>query len=419
MTLQRWRTALWMVLLLFLCFVIWRARSALLPFAVGAIFAYVLTPVVDFMVPLLPRRAFTTFARTPQKLELYRRGVAVLLVYAVIAGGLTGTGIAVAPLAADQVVEFVDNLPAIVEDARAQTTEWLAEYHERVPVDVQKRVDRYAGDATAALSDWINETVQSSLGLLGSTLGLLFGLLIVPIWLFYALRDRYNVERNFMNAVPERFRDDVRHVMVMGDRILLRYVRGQLLLGLIVGVAVGVGLTLMDVPLALALGVFAGVTEMIPIIGPWIGSIPGVILVAGTDPDKLLWVTVFYFVVQQLENQILVPRVQGRAVALHPAIIILLLIVGGAAFGFWGLLAIVPLAGIARDLFWYMDRRLSGASPAEAFAPTQAARMQNRSPTLARRAASALRRRLARPARGARHTATRGTTDPGDGEGAA
>src|SRR5690606_4094177 len=131
--------------------------------------------------------------------------------------------------------------------------------------------------------------------------------------------DRHFVERNFMRAVPDSAKDDVRNVGRIADYLLGRYIRAQLLLGVIVGVAIGISMTLLGVQFSIGLGVWAGVTELIPILGPWLGAAAGLIVVLATDPQLVLWVALVYFVVQQLENNLLVPRIQGDAVDLHPA----------------------------------------------------------------------------------------------------
>ena len=366
MTPVRWRVVLWGGMLAPVGYFVWGARTGLIPFAIGALLAYVLTPVVDRAASIVPTRS--------QRVELYTRGVVVLLMYALIGGGLFAVGSVLIPVAADQVVEFVDRLPDTLENARKQGTEWLTQYESRVPREVRERLDSYAVDASAAVADAMADMARGSLGLLTGTIAVLFGFAVVPFWMFYAMRDRHRVGRNFMNAVPEELRDDVRNVLAIGDRLLVRYVRGQLLLGVIVGTAVGVGLTLMDVQLSLALGVIAGVTELVPIIGPWLGAVPGVLIVLGTDPDKLVVVGLLYVAVQQVENFLLVPRVQGHALAIHPAMVLLLLVVGGSTLGFWGLLVIVPLAAMLREVFWYADARLRGVAPDVALARGHGAR---------------------------------------------
>ncbi len=374
---QRWRAVLWTAMLLLVVFVAWRARAALIPFAIGALLAYTLTPVVDVIARGIPPRSFAVLTHSDHQMNVFSRGLSVLVVYLVIGLGLLGGGTVVVPLAVDQTVEFVDDLPELVEDARVRTSDWLTQYRERVPEDVQEQVDGYAADAGEAFADTIAGVARRSVRLLTNTLGIIFGFVVVPIWMFYALRDRHTVADNFMRAVPEAMRGDVTNVLAIGDRLLLRYIRGQVILGVVVGTAVGVGLTLMDVQLSLALGVIAGITELIPIIGPWLGAVPGMLIVATTEPDKLPWVALLYFGVQLVENNFFVPRVQGHAVDLHPAMVILLLVVAGAAFGFVGLIVVVPLTAILRELFWYADRRLTGAAPAEAFAQANIVRVSD------------------------------------------
>ena len=116
-------------------------------------------------------------------------------------------------------------------------------------------------------------------------------------------------------------------------------------------------------------------TELIPILGPWIGALPALLLVAASgDPEKILWVALLFVLVQQLENNLLVPRIQSQAVDLHPAVIILLLVAAGSVFGFIGLLVVVPLTALLREIFWYADSRLRGLEPSEALGESHAAR---------------------------------------------
>ncbi|MEE8337534.1 MAG: AI-2E family transporter [Dehalococcoidia bacterium] len=398
MNAQRWRVVLWFALFALIFFVFARASSALIPFALGALGAFTLTPVVDMIAAAIPARPFQLFTRSQHQVTVFRRGFAVLVVYIVLGLALFGVGAVIVPIAVDQSVEFVEALPELVEDAREQSADWLTQYREQVPVNVQERIDGYAADAAGAFAESIAGVARQSVDVLTNTLGIVFGFLVIPIWMFYALRDRHQAGRNFMNAVPETLRPDVANVLAIGDRLLLRYIRGQLMLGVIVGTAVGIGLTLMDVQLSLALGVFAGITELIPIIGPWIGAIPALLIVAGTDPDMILWVGLLYLAVQQVENNMLVPRIQGQAVDLHPGMVIMLLVVAGAAFGFIGLLAVMPLTAIIRELFWYADRRLKGETPQQAYNEAHVVRVATASRPLLARLFAPRRRAAAEPA---------------------
>lgn len=374
---ESWRKILWATMLLVVLMTAWSARAALIPFAVGALLAYMLTPLVDVVAMLIPSGFFAALGSSRHQVMVLRRSIAVLVVYAAIGSGLFAIGSVIIPIAADQTVEFVNELPSFVEDAREQTANLMTQYRERVPDDVQERIDGHAEEAGLVLADRITSVARGSLDMLTGTIVILFGFLIVPFWMFYALRDRHNVTRNFMNGVPDLFRDDVTNLLAIADQLLLNYIRAQVILGIIVGTTVGIGLTLMDVKFSLALGAIAGITELIPIIGPWLGAVPGLLIVAGSDSSLLPWVALLYLGVQVVENNLLVPRVQGRALDLHPAMVILLLVVAGAAFGVIGLIVIVPLTAILRELFWYTDRRLRGITAKEAFELTNVAQVGN------------------------------------------
>ena len=358
----RLRIGLWAAMLLAVAWVAWQARWALLPFSIGALFAYVLTPIVDRLAGLMPARS--------HQANVLRRGVAVFIVYLAISGAIGGAGILVVPVAIDEITQFIDDLPRLIDDTQAQVNDWLEVYRERVPDDVRDRIDGYA----ARLGDDIGARFSSDEVLwfesLTSWIAVVAGFVVVPIWMFYALRDRHNFERNFAAALPAAVRSDVLNGIRIADRLAGRYLRGQLLLGLLVGVAIFIGLTLLDVDLAIALAVFAGIAELIPIIGPVVGALPALVIVAATEPDKIIWVLLLYVLVQQVENHLLVPRVQGHAVDLHPAVIIMLLAIAGTVFGFVALVIIVPLVALLRELFWYADHRLRGLTPDEAMSRT-------------------------------------------------
>ena len=370
MTRSRVRVALWLLMVGVVLWIAWSARWALFPFAVGGLLAYVLTPAVDQLASL----ASFLPGGTPEK-NVISRGLAVLLVYLVILGVLIGLGLLIAPVAIDQATEFIDSFPDLRQRAQDQINSWLNQYRERVPDNVRERIDTTIADNADRIGVEIASHTTDSFSVLTRTLAVIFGFAIVPFWLFYALRDRHRFEDNFGAAVPAAVRPDVFNGIRIADALVGRYLRGQLILGAVVGVLTYAGLTLIDVELSIALAIFAGITELIPIIGPWIGALPALLMAAASgDPEKILWVALLFVMVQQLENNLLVPRIQSQAVDLHPAVIILLLVAAGAVFGFIGLLVIVPLTALLREIFWYTDSRLGGLTPDEALAESHAAR---------------------------------------------
>jgi predicted PurR-regulated permease PerM len=363
MSALRWRIALWAVAAGAVLWAAFVSRTALAPFGVGAVVGYALLPVVERIAAVIPLRADTV-----------RRGIAVFIVYAVFGGMLVISVSMLAPIVAAQVTNFVQTLPAHLDAANQSLSQMLQEYRARLPEGTRIRIDGYVQNAADSAAGAASAYARRSFDVVTGTLSILLGYLVVPFWLFYMLRDRLTLQRGFLRAAPTPFREDVRYIFVMIDHVIGRYIRAQLLLGLVVGSAVGISLSVLGVPLAAGLGVWAGFTELIPIIGPWIGSVPGLLLVVGTNPQLILPVALVYFLVQQLENQFLVPRIQGQATDISAGMVILLLVVGGAAFGLTGLIVIVPACAILREMFWYIDRRLRGAPAHEAFAESRASR---------------------------------------------
>lgn len=369
MTGARGRVALWLGTLAAVAWMTWQASAALLPFAVGAVIAYALAPLVDRLtsLPVLTRTS-----------DVIRRGIAVAVIYLVLGGAFAWIASVALVVAANQIAEFVNTLPQTVDAAQATGTAWLERYRARVPAEMQAQLESFIDDATAASTAAFGAMASRSLETLTSTIGLIFGFAVTPFFMFYAMRDRGSARAAVLRASPPAAAADVDNLLRIADGLLGRFLKGQLLLGLVVGSAVGIGLALLGVPLSVGLAVIAGLTELVPVVGPWLGAVPGLLVVLATDPGSFAWVALLYLGVQLSENYLLVPRIQGGAVEIHPAMVLVLLVVFGAVMGFWGLVVAVPLAAILRELFWYADARLRGVEPAAAFAATRVGQVMHR-----------------------------------------
>jgi predicted PurR-regulated permease PerM len=137
------------------------------------------------------------------------------------------------------------------------------------------------------------------------------------------------------------------------NRTIGSYIRGQLLLGLVVGTLAALGLFLLGVPFQILLGIVAGLTELVPIIGSWIGGAVAVLVTLATTPEKVIWVILLYLGIQVLENSFLVPRIQGNALNLHPIAVMIVIVVGSHLFGLWGVILGPLLVAAARDVIKY------------------------------------------------------------------
>ena len=141
--------------------------------------------------------------------------------------------------------------------------------------------------------------------------------------------------------------------LAITNGIVGAYVRAQLTLALVVGVVAFIGLFALGVRFSVLLAVIAGVSELIPVVGPLIGAVPGILVTLATSPGDLVWVISLYVGIQLVENAFLVPRIQGQAVNIHPALIMLILVIASEAAGLFGVILAVPVAAVARDVFKY------------------------------------------------------------------
>jgi predicted PurR-regulated permease PerM len=197
-----------------------------------------------------------------------------------------------------------------------------------------------------------------------NTVTFLLGFFLIPFWLFYVLMDQRVGAEALNRMIPSWMRADFWSLAEIIDHDISGYVRGQIVLGLSVGTAAGVGLLILQlfglhVNYILLLAVIAAITELLPVIGPILGAVPAVILGFIDSPTTGLAVLALYVAIQQLENNFLVPRIVGDSVGLHPAILMMLLVVCSQVFGLIGAILSAPMGAIARDVFTYLYGRLS------------------------------------------------------------
>lgn len=188
-------------------------------------------------------------------------------------------------------------------------------------------------------------------------------LVLVPILAFYFLVDAPTLEREWLQFLPSASRQPAAVAGHRLGRILAGYVRGQIILMLVAGVVVGVGLALIGVPYALLLGIVAGLTRAIPIIGPVLGALPIVGLAWVQSAATGLTVLVFFVALQVVESKVIMPRVIGRELNLHAATIIVALLVGNAVFGLMGMFLAPPVAACVKELLDLAQRGFVESPP--------------------------------------------------------
>jgi len=161
-----------------------------------------------------------------------------------------------------------------------------------------------------------------------------------------------------MALIPPGRREEIRGLMDRIGQAVGGFFRGQLLVALFVGVASSIGLWAIGLPFWLLVGMVAGVFNLVPLVGPFIGGgLAVVIALISGQPLKAVWAAVVLLIVQQIDNHLISPNVMGRTVQLHPVVVMLALLVGASFAGLFGMLVIVPLVAVAKIVFLFMWSR--------------------------------------------------------------
>jgi len=322
-----------LVWLLYLVRILWP------PLVLAAAVVYLMSPLVDRL----------------QKWRIHRL-LGSFVSYLLFIGLVVLFGFLVIPVIGDQLAEFADRIPQLVDDIGV----FLVDLGERLGLSVG------AGSAVDTLQEWVadffdQERVQQMLGQVGTFartgLDVLIILALGPVLAFYLLVDLPGFKERSRLLIPDHARLEVVHVVSQVARVVGGFVRGQLLVALIVGVLSSVGLALLGVPFWLLIGLIAGLLNVIPFIGPFAGGfLAAVVSLVFRDASTALWSVVMFTAVQQFDNHVISPNILKSRVQLNPVFILLALLLGGSIGGFFGLLVAVPVAASLRVILGHVWR---------------------------------------------------------------
>ena len=227
-----------------------------------------------------------------------------------------------------------------------------------MPVGAEGVLDNAAQDLFDRARDFVQSLLSGLVGFVSSAFGLgviLFGIVVVAI---YAVLDIRRIKAAYLLAVPHTYRRDAGELWRDFDASLSRYLGGLVVLSLIEGGLSGLALWLIGVPYAVALGAFVAVVSTIPYLGPWIGSIPALVVSLFVSPTALVLTALSFLAIQQLEGNVLTPRIQGQAVRVHPIVVLIVVVAGTQLAGLLGAIFAVPALAVLRVLVDFLRERL-------------------------------------------------------------
>jgi predicted PurR-regulated permease PerM len=324
-------------------YLIWLLAPVLMPFAVAAMLAYLGDPLADRL----------------ERLGLNRNWAATI-VFAVLLVVVVGVLLLLIPLIARQVENLIENLPRYGDWAQNVAWPWLqARLHldphtfdsDRLLAAIKAHIGSIGDVATTVLG----KVSRSGLGVVMW----MTNLVLIPVVAFYLLRDWDRLVATVDRMLPRSIQPTIAHLARESDKILGAFVRGQLLVMLALGVFYGAGLGLVGLSVGLLIGLVAGLLSFVPYLGFIIGFVAAIIaaLVQYGDWTHVLLVCGVFMVGQLLEGYVLVPKLVGDKIGLHPVAVIFAVLAGGYLFGFLGVLLALPAASVIMVLLRYLLER--------------------------------------------------------------
>ncbi|HEV2126099.1 MAG TPA: AI-2E family transporter [Chloroflexota bacterium] len=338
----------------------WHVAARVVFLTFGVLFAIWLLLQLGRVLVLLILALIVSAAMTPVVTRLQRpipffggrswtppRAVIALGLYAVLLAMLVGAGTLFIPPLVSDTRNVIESLPQRMEAIQESLNELSQrspfipspELVESMGLNAGGGVEQFTSLLGGALGGLLN-AVQIALDIVGAFFALLL-VLVLAVWLTSA---SLGVRQYFLEFLPERRQPRVaRLTSRIGER-LGGWLRGQIALSAIVGALTLVGLWAIGVPAAVLLAVIAAIGEAIPIVGPILSAIPAILVAAAVSPGTALLTAGLFAVIQQLENNLIVPKVMGKAVAIHPLAVMVALLVGSELYGVLGAILSVPIA---------------------------------------------------------------------------
>lgn len=305
-------------------YMLYLSKAIISPFILAFFLAYAINPLVEFLQKKGARREY-----------------AILTVYfALVVIGALIIGIIV-PRLVEDLTKVLQKLPDIYQDVE-MLGEKLSRFYWRLPLNIKPFAAQIAARLETLLRNTLIQMAETTVNLLSRA----WFFILVPILAYYINRDYPRLKQKSYYWLIHNLGSHWTRTFLKLDAVLKIYIRGQFLATMIVGFLIGLGLSLLGFEAAFLLGLIAGVFNLIPYFGPVLGAVPVVLLALLKSPWIALYVVILFFVVNQLEVMVLVPRIIGGGLKIHPLTVVYLILVGNKIGGLIGMVFAVPLGTI-------------------------------------------------------------------------
>ncbi|WP_248663629.1 AI-2E family transporter [Fuchsiella alkaliacetigena] len=327
-----------LLVLIAVIYFLYLVRRVLLPFILAVVIVYLIEPFIDWLVNRGLKRSW-----------------ALILIFLLVSGGVLLTSLLIAPLLVEELNALAGRLPQYVSKIQS-FIEDLNQSYERIalPPTIKSVFDNMINRIEMVTLRFVERTTEVIL----LSLSRILSLVLAPILAFYILKDIESIKDSLWSLIPKKQRQETKTLLKKIDRVLLDYLKGQLLVSALIGLLSVLGLYFLRIRFNIIIGIFAGIMNIIPYLGPIMGTIPAVIIASFDSFKLVIAVVVFFVLIQQLESSLISPKIVGDRVGLHPTLIIFSLLAGGELLGVIGMFVAVPIGAVVKVLIDHLISRL-------------------------------------------------------------
>ncbi|WP_134118555.1 AI-2E family transporter [Orenia marismortui] len=330
---QEKRSILLLIIVITLYF-LYQVRMILLPFILAILLSYLINPLIE---------------------ELIERGQprlgALIFVFGVLIALLSFIFIKLFPAIINELDVLAHRLPEYIGKIERLIFE-INQKYERIelPKTLTTVLDKVIRRFEEITLEFIERTSRVILSILSRVLSLI----MAPILSFYILKDLESIKCSLWELVPKKRRRSIKLLLGRINIALFGFFKGQLIISLAVGILSVIGLYFLKIKFYLLIGILVGIFNIIPYFGPLLGALPAMIMASFRSNKLVFLVVLLFFIIQQIEGNIIAPKIMGKEVGLHPIIIIFSLLAGGELLGIIGMLIAIPIAAIIKEIMKYI-----------------------------------------------------------------
>lgn len=347
-------------------------NTKLILWAISTMFALYFVARLFAIYPLVSDTFFTivismllAYLLNPSVTYFERKGLkrvwATAVVYLIILGGIVILFLAVLPRTGRELKRLGANLPQYIASLSGWFEAFYADYTNTLGEmpEILQSIEKVVSQNLDKLQEtMINGAEAFVLGIAG-VVSRIVSIVLMPVLTFYFLVDKDHFLQKADSLIPLKYKEEIYHLLGDMDEAMSQFIRGRLLMAVIVGIATTIFLFFMGIEFAIIIGFITGLADIIPYIGPFIGFVPAVVFAFISSPTKALWVGVFFILIQWMENNILGPKVLGKTTGMHPLTVLVSIIVGGTIFGVMGMIVSVPAVNIGIIIYKYVMEKVN------------------------------------------------------------